>query len=370
MRIGTLSININAPDFNYGAILHSWAFQQWLKKQPFVETCEIIDYTTPSVEYFDRRHPMFSSLKDMRPKKALAYFGCSEPYFKRLEKFDRFIKENMKVTDTRYTQSSLNSAVLPYDAVVCESDIIWSPELANGHFDRSFFMALDSMRSLKRIAYAPSLVYDSLNEEQGNELRALLESVEHISCREKYVADIVSKYTNREVTHVVDPVLLLDPSDYDGITGNRLTEDPYVLIYMPVNNNIKMTEAATKYAASRGLKVVELTTKLKASPDSDVISLTHAGMEDFLSAIRYADTVFTNSFHAICFSLLFRREFYVFSREYNGKLTDLCGLFGLPGRFFKNDDLSVSDPIDYDTVDGIRRREKERSEAWIVNALK
>lgn len=39
MKVGTISLNINAPDFNYGAMLHSWAFQQFLKK------LDCVDYT-------------------------------------------------------------------------------------------------------------------------------------------------------------------------------------------------------------------------------------------------------------------------------------------------------------------------------------
>ena len=32
MKIGTLSVNINTPDYNYGALLHSYAFIEYLKK--------------------------------------------------------------------------------------------------------------------------------------------------------------------------------------------------------------------------------------------------------------------------------------------------------------------------------------------------
>ena len=45
MFIGTLSLNINTHDLNYGAMLHSWAFQQFLIKKYAVRT-EVIDYIT------------------------------------------------------------------------------------------------------------------------------------------------------------------------------------------------------------------------------------------------------------------------------------------------------------------------------------
>ena len=49
MKIGTLSVNINTPDYNYGALLHSYAFIEYLKKLDFVEHAEVIDYITPYV---------------------------------------------------------------------------------------------------------------------------------------------------------------------------------------------------------------------------------------------------------------------------------------------------------------------------------
>ena len=52
MKVGTLSLNINTDDLNYGAMLHSWAFQQVLKQQECVQSTEIIDYTTKILEGF------------------------------------------------------------------------------------------------------------------------------------------------------------------------------------------------------------------------------------------------------------------------------------------------------------------------------
>ena len=49
MKIGTLSVNINTPDYNYGALLHSYAFIEYLKKLDFVSHAEVIDYITPYV---------------------------------------------------------------------------------------------------------------------------------------------------------------------------------------------------------------------------------------------------------------------------------------------------------------------------------
>ena len=50
IKVGTISVNINTPDFNYGAMLHSWAFIKYMEKLDFIEHAEVIDYLTPYLE--------------------------------------------------------------------------------------------------------------------------------------------------------------------------------------------------------------------------------------------------------------------------------------------------------------------------------
>ena len=369
MKVGTLSLNINTPDFNYGAMLHSWAFQQWLLKQPYVEMTEVIDYVMPVVEEINRNFPLWSSLKGMHPRQALYDLRYAVPYQKRLRKFNNFVSEHFITSQIQYNQRTLNDVGLPYDTIICESDVIWSPGFSGGHFDKSFFMALDSMQSMKRIAYAPSMADGDLSMEQGKELRKLLKSVDYISCRETYAVDILKQYTDKKITHVIDPVLLLEENEYDDIVSDRLISDPYLLIYLPVNDNIKLRLQAKDYALKRGLKVLEISTTLRKDSDHTIVSYTTAGIEEFLSAIKHADVVFTNSFHAICFSIIFNKEFYAFSRAFNGKVRDICELFDLKRRFLVDDHFELQDPIDFEWTERIRLQEKEKSEEWISCAL-
>ena len=51
----------------------------------------------------------------------------------------------MQTSKIKYVQSKLETAKLNYDCVICESDVIWSPGFSGGHFDKSFFLALESM---------------------------------------------------------------------------------------------------------------------------------------------------------------------------------------------------------------------------------
>lgn len=64
-KIGTISLNINTDDLNYGALPHSWAFQKFLSKYSNIYS-EIIDYQGPSIEKLNLKYPAFSYLKQKK----------------------------------------------------------------------------------------------------------------------------------------------------------------------------------------------------------------------------------------------------------------------------------------------------------------
>lgn len=369
MRIGTISLNINAPDFNYGAMLHSWAFQQYLKKLDCVEYTEIIDYTMPTLEGQDLKHPIWNAFCGLHFRSLIYQIKNHQMYQKRFRKFEKFIKQNICKSEIKYVQSSLDEAVLDYDCVICESDVIWSPGFCGGHFDKSFFLASKSMQNMKKIAYAPSMANGNLNKEQEKEIRELLKYPDMISCRESYEKYILERYTTKPVEHVLDPVMLLNKEDYLEICAEKILAEKYLLLYLPVDDNIKLRKYAERYAKEKGLKILEISTKLISYEKSGIKCIGDAGIEEFLSAINYADVVFTNSFHAICFSILFNVQFYAFSRAYAGKVEDICKIFGLENRFFIDDNFVEQKLIDFETVNMRYEEMKARSISWLENAI-
>lgn len=369
MRIGTISLNINAPDFNYGAMLHSWAFQQYLLKHPNVESTEIIDYTMPLLEKQDLKHPVLNNFRHRHLRLTVKSLFYLSNYKTRWKKFHDFINKNMKVTPSKYTQQSLNDAYLPYDVIICESDVIWSHAFFGGKYDKTFFLSLDSMTDMRRIAYAPSMGDGDLNDKQRIELIELLKNIDFVSVRESYAVDIIQQLTNKPVSHVVDPVLLLQPVDYDKIAFERMIKENYILLYLPVDNNYELRKYARVYAEKYGYRVVEISTNLRKTKDRDVLTFVAAGIEEFLSLIKYSNCVFTNSFHAICFSILYNRQFYAFSRRCSGKVLDICKLFQLDNYYFPNDKFEEQDAIDFNSVNIILNSLRQKSEKWLEDAL-
>lgn len=374
MKIGTLSLNINTHDFNYGAMLHSWAFQQYLMSLDGDIDTEIIDYTMPALEGYNRKYPILSNLCNMKLRECYRNLKTFGQYQERYKKFDSFVKKNLIISKEKYTQKTLDEAQLDYDVVVCESDIIWSPFFcvkkdSGESFDKSFFLASKSMIKAKRIAYSPSMADGRLNEKEAAEIKNLLKSVQYISCRESYEKEILEQYTGREVTHVLDPVMLLDADQYEAITTNRILNEKYIFLYLPVDNNNKLRKHAENFAEKNGYSILEISTKLESYERNRLKCIGAAGIEEFLSAIKNAECVFTNSFHAICFSIIFKRNFYAFSRTYSGKVRDICSIMGLKDYYFEDDNFEERKEINYDLVYEKLAKMQSVSKRWIGDAL-
>ena len=366
MKVGTLSLNINTDDLNYGAILHSWAFQQQLKKFEEVEKAEIIDYIPIGLENFKKNAPVTSFMKMKRWRSAVKTFISRPQYMKRLKAFEDFTKNELDVSECKYTQKSLESSEIGYDCLICESDVIWSPRVFGGRFDRSFFLDLENMRDKKKIIYAASMA-NGMKKSQTEEFRKLVKAPDHISCRESYAVNFVNKNTDRKAVQVVDPVLLLDAKEYDCICAPRVIDEPYLLLYIPLDYNNKYQVAAEKYAKKHGLKVVEISYYVWYGLKHKVIS--SASVQEFLSLIKYADTVFTNSFHAVCFSLLFKKDFYAFERTTGKKTEDICRWTGLEERYMNVDNFSEKPPVDFEKAWEKIDEKKMSSLRWLSQSL-
>ena len=111
--------------------------------------------------------------------------------------------------------------------------------------------------------------------------------------------------------------------EYEIITAERQLEEPYLLLYTRRYNH-KMEEYARKLAEKNNWRVVEISLRA-TNVDRGHIMRYDAGVEEFLSLVKSAEYVVTNSFHGVIFAIQMHRNFSVFSREQaDVKLSVLC----------------------------------------------
>ena len=279
MKVGILTFH---DAHNYGAVLQAYALKKYIKQ---------LGYEVNVINYHHKTIP------DGFPK---------ENNEVRWEKFNKFIKELTNNEQTVYTcEEDLEK--LNIDFWICGSDQIWNTEITRG-FNKGFF--LDFETNGKKISYAVSMGIPNLPKEQEEDFKNSINKLDYISVREETLKQYAEKFTDKKVTKTLDPTLLLENKDFDDlILENKYGE--YVLIYA-LGPDERLTKIAKKIADEKNVKIIELNDKKIENYFCDQVS--DAGPMEFLTLIKNAKAIVTNSFHGTIFSIIFGKEFYTITR--------------------------------------------------------
>lgn len=342
---GIVSYNIYCNFTNYGSALQSWALTQAVGKLGY--SAKLVDYCPDILADKDPLNP-FGNMWD-KDEESIRMCQLTMPAIKvNYEKFMRFYNERFNKTKGKYTSANFNAIKSEVDAFICGSDTIFCPDEFG--IDDGYYANYDCMRG-KSAAYAASFGDPHFNDETYPILNERLKNFRAFGLRENLMIPYVKEHTDVPVQKVVDPTLLLTSEDYDTIVEDRLVDEKYLLLYAR-RYNPQMNEYAEKLAEQNGWKIVDISLRATNAERGHQM-FYEAGVEEFLSLVKNAEYVVTNSFHGMIFSVQYRRPFVVFSREQcDTKIEELLALFGLSDRMLVNGTESFRDMIDYDTVHG------------------
>ena len=218
----------------------------------------------------------------------------------------------------------------------------------------------------KRVAYAASFggsewIY---TPEQERLCGALAKKFDAISVREASGVQLCKEHFGVEATHVLDPTLLLTVKDYESLLSRQQNATNTLLAYILDTSLEKLT------FLERMAKKYNLELKIKGANDD--ISWDDS-IEDWLSEIRDAAMVITDSFHGSVFSILFQRPFLSIVNKRRGaeRFISLLSKLELEDRLV--DDVTTYEltdlTIDWSEVDTRLVREREMSLEFLKDAL-
>lgn len=255
-----------------------------------------------------------------------------------------------------------------YSAFVCGSDQVWNPVYPNTSPIRFLQFAPEH----KRIALSPSFGVASIPEPRKQAYAAFLRSIPHLSVREQQGAEIIKDLTGRSVPVLVDPTLMLTASDWMELEKKPVgfADEPFLLTYFLGGKDRTYKRQIASIAASRGLRIINL---LDITEDESFLF----GPQEFIYLMHHADFVCTDSFHGTVFSILFERDFWVFSRAESGfnkdnrtvtllNKLDLCDHLFCEGKELKKADYSHTS----DLLEKERRAFNNYLSEALITALK
>ncbi|MCP2022380.1 UNVERIFIED_ORG: adenosine/AMP kinase [Pseudomonas reinekei] len=321
---------------NYGAALQAYALAKFLRSSNF--EVEIIDYM-----------PTYFMLQTYRPAKGIKK---SIEKFKKILAFSSFSSKHLPLTKNRYFSSKSISRISDGDAFICGSDQIWNYRLTGGKFDKAFFLDFVPAES-RRIAYAASAGSIRVHD-HTSEVKELTSKFYAIGAREETLAsDLENIIDKNRLAVVVDPSLLI--KDYiDVYDQQRIPATKYILSYVVGSGEMlaRYEQAVAELKKSTNIPVIHIGAKHINSADINILDVSPG---EWVSFIKNADFVITNSFHGTAFSINLEKQFIFIPhilKNLNARQTTLLNRVGLMSRCANdtNDIRYDKHAIDYSEV--------------------
>lgn len=343
LNFGTISYNIYYNFTNYGSALQTWSLHQAIIKIGYNPV--LVDYCPDILLDKDPLNP-FGNMWD-QDEESKRMVELTMPAIRaNYEKFDRFYHDQFVRTSQKYTSKNFDKiAKEGLDGFICGSDTIFCPDEFG--FDDGYYANYEVMKG-KSVSYAASFGDPHFTEEAYQILNERIKNFRALGIRENKMIPYLKSHTLIPVQRTIDPTLLLTTEDYDEIIDEVPEYEPYLLLYSR-RHSPQMEAYAEKLAEEHGWKIVEISLRATNGERGHIMRYD-AGVEEFLSLVKHAEYVVTNSFHGMIFSVQFRRPFVIFSREQcDNKILELLELFGLSDRMLING-TEQFEAIDYDSV--------------------
>lgn len=237
-----------------------------------------------------------------------------------------------------------------FDAFVCGSDVIWNPEFNEGL--GAFYLDFAEKYAF---SYAASFGKATIPLDKLDKYADAIGRLRQIGLREKSAEEIVRRYTQAPIRTVVDPVLLLDGEEWSRIAGKQRKAPKQIVAYS-THDTEEFSAFAEKLQKETGLPVKRLLwgKTLRSALKKKVFFI--AKQQEWLRAIRDAEYVVTNSFHATVFSIMFHKKFYTVvhgekDQGRNIRMYDFLKFLGLEDRILDTvpDTLALGEP-DFETA--------------------
>lgn len=354
-KIGIVTIHF---PYNYGAMLQAYATQKFLEEKGIYS--EIIDFRPYEIDKnYHIRVEMLMENPNLFIRMCVSKIMGKR---KKYNKFEMFLKKEMLLSKKLYKKITTNN-LLAYDILIAGSDQIWNPDIMQNRYE----YVLNFGRDIKKISYASSFGKDKIDAEQAKRMKIELDTYSLISTREQQGIEILKNMGIQNAVKVCDPVFLLSYEKWNELKEKEVNISyRYVLIYSLQNNN-EMNDAIKKYAREYGYKIVSVHPTGNKKEFAD-ININNIGPKGFLSLIDGAECVFSNSFHATAFSIIFNKKIFTFLHSSTGSRVDnLLRQFKMEQKLDKKTGYNYYEQGEY-TQQSIEELVKFSKE-FLVNAL-
>lgn len=217
----------------------------------------------------------------------------------------------------------------------------------------------------KRIAFSASFGVGKeqfLKETSDKDMAIMkeaLQAFDYVSVREKSGVDICKNVFGIDAEWIIDPVFILDKQRYENLANKSKKDYKDRIVSYVLRPNNKYKKLYNYLAKTYSTKV-------------EPIAYSNVSLEDWLKAIRNCKLLVTDSFHGVCFAIIFNKPFICVAQDVNGKarLDSIFEMLGIENQSISSvDEVLIKNcifKIDYNVVNHNIAKEREKG----LNALR
>ena len=355
--------------YNFGTFLQAYALQKYLSNIG-VNAVIIDDY------HFSVRKTLIDNIIHY-VKFILKFLFFRKKYEnqrkedKSVKKYQYFKKQYLNIDADALPLEKLNYR---YDLFVCGSDQIWNPGVFNKYEAHKFYFA--TFATKPKVAYAPSVGRSGIPKEIEHLYKEMISNFSMLSTRELGVSNVLEKISGKQTDTVLDPTLLLERDEWYKLLRQSDDSSNTLLFYL-LTYNIAYYNKAVVYAKQNGLNLVVIKPCGVNMPVDETVS---AGPIEFLHLISTSKFIMTDYFHAVIFSIIYKKQFAALKRfkknnkeNQNIRLDNLLNIVNLADRFIDEESLGSIETLpmlDYSQIDSSLSDYINHSKEFLNKAIK
>lgn len=328
-------LNFSCGNENFGALLTSVALNMYVNS---------IGYNAQNIDYF-RNQPWIIEQPD-------------NPFF------DAFRDKYLPRTKRYNFGNNLSDLNEYFQTFVVGSDQVFRQHLTRG--EEEVFLLSFANPDKKIMSYAASFGTDNLDamdEESKQKYKHFLSLFDAISVRESSGVDICHNM-GLSAIQVIDPVFLIERQKWIDIANTSgLKQTQNEIIYYTINEQLEQDIENF---------IVKHKQKLKYNSVRNITYNT--SVEEWLCRIKDCKLFVTDSFHGVCFAIIFNVPFVCINPNImtSPRMKSLLDLLKIDGHLYSSfDDVDVTKlpDIKYDIINATIDQERKKSADFLQREL-
>lgn len=286
-------------------------------------------------------------------------------FLEKREKFEGFLREHCLLSDkTNIVDEN------EYDIYCVGSDQVWN----TSYYFKEYFL-WNVPEDKCKISYATSVgIANDSPYLIKNPFSEYVSRFNHISVREIESVEFIENITQKKCDRVCDPTVLLSLTDYDQLMNDPEMPIDYIFLYWLGDDASVYAgiEYANRLARERKMMIIH---SVYGERGKYIVNnggmMFYSSPSDFLSYIKNASVVVTNSYHAALFAVRYKKELMVhFIESMRSRFDTLIEVFNL-NVIGTDENNEVIKRLEYDhsDVSKVEIKERKRGLSYLMNSL-